>query len=1538
MRRRLKEKLPSKVDTSFHGDDERHGRDEERLLPDVVPAPRDDEQRNGTPRIKGANHAAPLRPSVPNFRAFSPSNSETRRVLDLRDKKKHRCIWLAPDEGDQIVVRPPPLDGEHYGSITMSRFGQDVITKMMRADALSVQLEKNARFMDAVHTYEQSSKMLNRCIQKRSEAQDVTPEEVKWLRVDYEIRCVQLVALCLLGARRSDAVVDNTPFLLLKKAEELTARDGLHYCKRLVQRVGVYQGMAGYYKKQKKLQAALQAAEKAIRINEKLPIRDRIPIAFFLTACLHGLLGDPSNAGLMYIECLNLSQAQQTSDASAIGESYHIHRAAALHNMAIEWANLHMPDQCREALASAMEIGVNQLPRSHPVVTRILETYKIMRQNFLFNDTADSPPRSIVRSQIEQESVSGTKIQAIWRGKAERARYYQMKENAVYLQAVLRGFITRRVLAEQQESAVKIQSHIRRSICVKQYRASLDAIVEKRRLSEVAEVSAQQQTETETKIDSDTTEKGEKHTNQNIDTQSLGAEEIPLDQATDEDTSGTEIDFSSDIDLHMTQCVPPSDHTSDSAIIETGPVTDTLPATSESKHPEIKATVSGLVSSVEDASIAPPEEPVEEVSAVVVEAVDADVSSVVSGLVSSVEDASIAPPEEPVEEVSAVVVEAVDADVSSVVSGLVSSVEDASIAPPEEPVEEVSAVVVEAVDADVSSVVSGLVSSVEDASIAPPEEPVEEVSAVVVEAVDADVSSVVSGLVSSVEDASIAPPEEPVEEVSAVVVEAVDADVSSVVSGLVSSVEDASIAPPEEPVEEVSAVVVEAVDADVSSVVSGLVSSVEDASIAPPEEPVEEVSAVVVEAVDADVSSVVSGLVSSVEDASIAPPEEPVEEVSAVVVEAVDADVSSVVSGLVSSVEDASIAPPEEPVEEVSAVVVEAVDADVSSVVSGLVSSVEDASIAPPEEPVEEVSAVVVEAVDADVSSVVSGLVSSVEDASIAPPEEPVEEVSAVVVEAVDADVSSVVSGLVSSVEDASIAPPEEPVEEVSAVVVEAVDADVSSVVSGLVSSVEDASIAPPEEPVEEVSAVVVEAVDADVSSVVSGLVSSVEDASIAPPEEPVEEVSAVVVEAVDADVSSVVSGLVSSVEDASIAPPEEPVEEVSAVVVEAVDADVSSVVSGLVSSVEDASIAPPEEPVEEVSAVVVEAVDADVSSVVSGLVSSVEDASIAPPEEPVEEVSAVVVEAVDADVSSVVSGLVSSVEDASIAPPEEPVEEVSAVVVEAVDADVSSVVSGLVSSVEDASIAPPEEPVEEVSVAADVLVPVSDAWSELAFVEVDDSPAGARRHALEIEVDVSRPAWSSPSPKGEGKMDNMRLKVAGRMASLNDAYFDELIGSCVGSLDDINDGLSEIFGALMADDERAVSNSFDSPDQTWAFPLTDTQDADQSEVTIAPSISHDDPIPDVAEATSNLDVNESNRVSVIERTTSNPVESGPQMRLPPTPAQAIGWNPLTQDRDRLVRNVVSLYVYSTMQYALLEAVNQREEQALEEQEGKERQ
>ncbi|KAG6964157.1 hypothetical protein JG688_00007819, partial [Phytophthora aleatoria] len=274
---------------------------------------------------------------------------------------------------DQQIVRPPPLDSMQYAQISASMFGNNVMEKIKRADSLSVQLERSNRFMDAMHTYEQAAK----CWYKREEASGVIMDELKWLRIDYEIRCVQLVALCMCGARKTATGGDNTAFLLLKKAEELTARDGLQYCKKHVQRAAVYQNVANYYKKQKKYQAALQAAEKAVRINDKLPPSDRFPIAYFLQACLHGLLQEPAKAGFMYTACLAVAESQRpANETPQTAEVFYTLKAATLHNLAIEWANLNMPDQTRDALASAMEVGVHYLAQTHPVVVRILETYK----------------------------------------------------------------------------------------------------------------------------------------------------------------------------------------------------------------------------------------------------------------------------------------------------------------------------------------------------------------------------------------------------------------------------------------------------------------------------------------------------------------------------------------------------------------------------------------------------------------------------------------------------------------------------------------------------------------------------------------------------------------------------------------------------------------------------------------------------------------------------------------------------------------------------------------------------------------------------------------------------------------------------------------------------------------------------------------------------------------------------------------------------------------------------------------------------------
>lgn len=154
----------------------------------------------------------------------------------------------------------------------------------------------------------------------------------------------------------------------------------------------VHHSFAHYYKKQKKYQAALEYAEKAVRMNAKLKKEDQIPLSFFLTACLYGLVSDPSRAGLQYMECLNLVTAQLrlikpiNGAETILLDPLYIIQTATMHNMAIEWANLHLPEQCREALTNAMDVSAKYLPQNHPVVLRILATYKIMSQHFLFSE------------------------------------------------------------------------------------------------------------------------------------------------------------------------------------------------------------------------------------------------------------------------------------------------------------------------------------------------------------------------------------------------------------------------------------------------------------------------------------------------------------------------------------------------------------------------------------------------------------------------------------------------------------------------------------------------------------------------------------------------------------------------------------------------------------------------------------------------------------------------------------------------------------------------------------------------------------------------------------------------------------------------------------------------------------------------------------------------------------------------------------------------------------------------------------------------
>jgi hypothetical protein len=259
-------------------------------LPDVAgPSAPEDRASNGSapPHAKSAAWGSATAVPAPKYLFTSPvpparGGLDTMRSMDLRDKKKLRCIWLAPDEGNSVVARASCVSmltlrrpcccrraanrttataRQHAvradqctllenllgktcicSLVTFLRFlwcaGVDVWPQRHGEDQARGQPLGATRTKRPLHgrhahvravgkdagtlppcLYNSKAPVLRsllqlRCIQKREEAPGVMRDELKWLRVDYEIRCVQLVALCMCGARKAAARGDNTAFLV----------------------------------------------------------------------------------------------------------------------------------------------------------------------------------------------------------------------------------------------------------------------------------------------------------------------------------------------------------------------------------------------------------------------------------------------------------------------------------------------------------------------------------------------------------------------------------------------------------------------------------------------------------------------------------------------------------------------------------------------------------------------------------------------------------------------------------------------------------------------------------------------------------------------------------------------------------------------------------------------------------------------------------------------------------------------------------------------------------------------------------------------------------------------------------------------------------------------------------------------------------------------------------------------------------------------------------------------------------------------------
>lgn len=180
----------------------------------------------------------------------------------------------------------------------------------------------------------------------------------------------------------------------------------------------------------------------------------------------------------------------------------------------------------------------------------------------------------------------------------------------------------------------------------------------------------------------------------------------------------------------------------------------------------------------------------------------------------------------------------------------------------------------------------------------------------------------------------------------------------------------------------------------------------------------------------------------------------------------------------------------------------------------------------------------------------------------------------------------------------------------------------------------------------------------------------------------------------------------------------------------------------------------------------------------------------------------------------------------------------------------------------------------------------------------------------------------------------------------MSEDYLFGLIGQCEGDIEDLEDGLSEAYAALCSDNEQHleprsastrshsvdyVSGSYKADQSRSAAGSTASSDAAQA-VAATPKTARDTEVYSDPPAPADAKAHESAAPDEAKSDQAPTVDTSADEKTPeeeqelPAPAAEIGWDPLDHDRSKLVRNVASLYVYSTLQYALLEATSRLEE------------
>jgi len=183
---------------------------------------------------------------------------------------------------------------------------------------------------------------------------------IRNIRVDFEVRCIQLIALCIAGANNILSEKLHPPEIafkvkkrffifknplsncfgcmqLLKKAEALTSDDGLKYSKRDIQAILVKNAFANYYKSIGKFHAALQYMKFAFLQNIAIDRSKRLPISYAIKSAIHSHLSESSEATVLLQEGIALIEQQHSSiPLRSRSTAYFILLGSMLHNLSIE--------------------------------------------------------------------------------------------------------------------------------------------------------------------------------------------------------------------------------------------------------------------------------------------------------------------------------------------------------------------------------------------------------------------------------------------------------------------------------------------------------------------------------------------------------------------------------------------------------------------------------------------------------------------------------------------------------------------------------------------------------------------------------------------------------------------------------------------------------------------------------------------------------------------------------------------------------------------------------------------------------------------------------------------------------------------------------------------------------------------------------------------------------------------------------------------------------------------------------------------------